>query len=90
MSTGVVHTNGTADKTRRGAVIDTESGQFSPFGWFPASYANGVAKGFGLEASAPITDGHYDQLKRDQANLRAANGKLAVDIADEDIPKIGG
>ena len=90
MSTGVVHTNGTADKTRRGAIVNTESGLFSPFAWFPVTYANGVARGFGLEASAPLTEGAYDALKKDLAGLRAANGKLAIDIADEDVPKIGG
>ena len=92
MSTGVIHTNESSNdagnKKRSGAIVNTESGLFSPFGWFPPSYANGIAKGFGLEASAPVTRGSYNQIKADMAALRKANGNLAVDIADEDVPKI--
>lgn len=89
MSTGVIHTNGTDDKTRKGAIVDFEAGTFSPFGWFPVSYANGVAKGFGLEGSAPVTEGHYAQIKASAAAAASAAGKLFVDINDADVPKIG-
>lgn len=89
MSTGVIHTDDKSDSKRSGAIVNTESGLFSPFGWFPVSYANGIARGFGLEASAPVTRGSYNQIKADMAALRKANGNLAVDIADEDVPKIG-
>jgi len=90
MSLGVIHTTDAADENRSGAIVDFEAGTFSPFGWFSVSYANGVAKGFGLEASAPVTRGHYNQIKKDIAARAAAMGKVFVDIADEDVPKIGG
>jgi len=88
MSSGVIYTQSGNDQQRRGAVIDTESGYFSPFGWFPVGYADSVAKGLGLEQAAPVTDGHYNQIKADCLAQQARNGQIAVDIADEDVPKI--
>lgn len=67
MSTAVIYTKGGADKNRRGAVLDTDSGLVSRFGWFPPSYADALAKGFGLEAAAPVTGGQFDVLTRDVA-----------------------
>lgn len=90
MSIGVIHTDDKADKNRSGAIVDIEAGVFSPFGWFPVAYANGVAKGFGLEASAPVTRGHYEQIKRDVAAKAARDGKVFVNIDDADVPKILG
>ena len=88
MSTGVIHTDDKSDSKRSGAIVDFEAGTFSPFGWFSVAYANGVAKGFGLEASGPVTRGHYDAIKATVAARAAAMGKVFVDIADEDVPQI--
>lgn len=65
MDIAVIHTNGKSDKTRRGAIIDTKTGTVSTFGDFPVSYANGVAAGFGLAKSAPVTSGHFAKILKD-------------------------
>lgn len=65
MSVGVIHTNEKSDRTRRGAIVDYERNRISTFGDFPVSYANGVAVGFGLDGSAPVTPGHYDKIVSD-------------------------
>lgn len=90
MSVGVIYTNqGPAnDKDRRGAIVDYEAGTFDPFGWFSASYANMVAKGFGLEAAAPVTSGHYDQIRQTIADKNKRDGKLSILVSDGDAPKI--
>lgn len=89
MSNGVIYTDDRSDSKRSGAIVNYEAGTFDPFGWFPVSYANQLAVGFGLEAAAKVTRGHYDQIKKTIADKAARDGKVFVDIADEDVPKIG-
>ena len=71
MATGVIYTDDSADKSRSGAIVNTESGLFSAFGWFTKSYANDLAKGFGLSQAGQVTRGQYDQIRKDMAALRA-------------------
>lgn len=71
VATGVIYTNEAADKSRSGAIVDTESGLVSTFGWFPKSYADGIARGFGLEAAAPVTRAQYDQILADVRKVAA-------------------
>lgn len=71
VATGVIYTNEKADEERSGAIIDTESGLFSEFKWFPPAYADGLAVTFGAEKAAKITRGHFDSIKKDMAGLRA-------------------
>lgn len=89
MSTGVIYTKTNDDKKRRGAIVNTESGFVSLFGWFHVGYANGIAVGFGLEKAAEVSDGSFDAIVRDARATATRNGALKVDIADEDVPKIG-
>ena len=70
MSTGVIYTTGGDDKSRRGAIVNTESGFFSPFSWFDVAYADRVAVGFGLEKAAGVSAGAYDQIAKDCAAIR--------------------
>lgn len=70
MSTGVIYTTGGEDKSRRGAIVNTESGFFSPFSWFDVAYADRVAVGFGLEKAAGVSAGAFDQISKDCAAIR--------------------
>lgn len=89
MSTIVIYTQGGTDKTRRGAVIDTESGFVSTFGWFPVAYADDLAKASGAESAAGVTGGHFDVLVRDAKATAARLGKVSVDLDDADAAQIG-
>lgn len=89
MSAIVIYTKGAADKTRRGAVIDTESGFVSTFGWFHVGYANDLAIASGAESAAEVTDGHFDALVRDAKATAARLGKVSVDLDDADAVQIG-
>lgn len=89
MSNGVIYTDDKSDSKRSGAIVNYEAGTFDPFGWFQVSYANQLAVGFGLEAAGKVTRGHYNAIKATIARRAAAMGKVFVDIADEDVPKIG-
>jgi hypothetical protein len=71
MATGIIYTDDAADKNRSGAIINTDSGFVSKFGWFTKSYANNLAKGFGLPAAGQVTRGQYDQILKDMGDLRA-------------------
>lgn len=88
MSNGVIYTDDKADAQRSGAIVNYEAGTFDPFGWFAPSYADAVAVGFGLERAAKVTRGHYNAIKATIAAKAARDGKVFVDIADEDVPKI--
>jgi hypothetical protein len=70
MANAVIYTDAAEDKNRKGAIVNTESGLFSAFGWFSVGYADNVAVGFGLEKAALVTQGHYDQIKRDCDAIR--------------------
>lgn len=67
----VYYTNESADKERSGVLGNTETGFKSTFGWFPPAYANGVAKGAGLEAAGAVTRGQYNQILKDLDNQAA-------------------
>lgn len=67
MGTAVIYTKGGSDRDRQGAILDPDTGLVSRFGYFPVSYADAVAVGFGLEKAAPVTPGHFDVLVRDVA-----------------------
>lgn len=71
MATGIIYTDDAADKNRSGAIINTDSGFVSKFGWFTKSYADNLAKGFGLPAAGQVTRGQYDQILKDMGELRA-------------------
>lgn len=70
MATGVIYTDSKNDKDRRGAVVNTQSGLFSPFSWFSPVYANSLARGFGLPQAASVSVGQFNQLQKDLAALR--------------------
>ncbi len=68
---GVIYTDDANDKNRSGAIINTESGFVSTFGWFPAAYADQIAVGFGLAKAAKVTRAQYDQILKDARALAA-------------------
>lgn len=72
MAAGVIYTDDSRDKDRRGAVLDTTSGLFSTFGHFAATYADDLARSLGGVKAGKVTAGHYDKLASDMAALRAA------------------
>lgn len=90
MSTAVIYTDVPADSKRRGAIVNTENGFISRFGWFSVAYANSVAVGHGLVAAAAMTDGAYDAYLSDLNALAAKQGKVTVDLNDDDLPLIRG
>lgn len=66
---GVIYTDEPAtdagNKSRSGAIVNTESGFVSTFGWFPPAYADGIAVGFGLAKAAEVTRGQYNEIVGD-------------------------